>query len=99
MFPWNPVTWIAANWMYIAGWAGFGLILYRVYIVVSRFVAYGADITSLKLDMNSIKTNHLPHVQEELVRVNENITGLREDIKEGLGRMSDDLRLVLTRMP
>jgi hypothetical protein len=49
--------------------------------------------------METIKTSHLPHVQEELVKVNLNIAGLRDDLKEGLGTMRDDLRLVLARMP
>lgn len=96
---WNPAVWIAENWMYLIGWSVVGLFLYRGYALFSRFLSYGMAITELQTDMMQIKNNHLPHLQEELVHVNENLTGLREDLKEGLGRMSDDLRLVLTRMP
>ena len=98
-FLWNPAVWISQNWMYLAGWLALGVVLYKVYLVVNRFASYGAAITELRTDMETIKTNHLPHVQEELVRVNSNISGLREDLKEGLGNMRDDLRLVLSRMP
>ena len=98
-FSWNPGIWLGQNWMYIVGWAAALTLLYRGYLLVSRFASYGQAITDLQTDMVSIKENHLPHIQEELTRVNENITGLRGDLKDGLARMSDDLRLVLTRMP
>jgi hypothetical protein len=98
-FSWNPAAWIAQNWIYLVGWISIGLFLYKGYIVVNRFASYGTAITELRTDMETIKTSHLPHVQEELVKVNLNIAGLRDDLKEGLGNMRDDLRLVLARMP
>ena len=96
---WNPGVWLATNWMYIVGWAALLTFAYKGYRIINNVLSYGMAITELRSDMDVIKNNHLPHVQEELQKMNENITGLREDLKAGLGRMADDLRLVLARMP
>ena len=96
--PWNPAVWISQNWLYITGWFGLLLILYRAYTIVNKFAAYGTAITTLQTDMEAVKTNHLPHLEEAVVNVNNNITGLRDDVKDGFSRLSDSLNVVLTRI-
>jgi hypothetical protein len=80
------------------GWSAFMTFLYRIYIAFEKFVGFGESIVSAKADLELIKTNHLPHLQAEVAKVNENLSGLREDLKDNFSRMSDDLHVVLTRM-
>lgn len=100
--PWNPFDWLSHVWPYLIGISAlFPLIKYFVKPVVQGFVKgkeYALDVQTLREDMNVIKTNHLPHLQAELEAVNENISGLRSDLKDGFGRLSDSLNIVLTRI-
>ena len=98
MPPWNPGIWIGQNWIYIAGWVAFLTILYKGYGMFNRLTSYGKAITTLQSDMDIIKTNHLPHVQEELQKLNANVIGLREDVRDSLGGLRDDIRAVLIRL-
>lgn len=43
------------------------------------------DVDGLKIDMNLIKTNHLPHIQESLAAINERIKALSDRVVVGVG--------------
>lgn len=96
---WNAITWVAQNWTYLAGWTALFMLLYRLFIAANRLTRYGTSIDTLTSDMEAIKTNHLPHIQSELEKANESLTGLRLDVRDGLSRLSDNINVVLTRMP
>jgi len=95
----NPMDWMAAHWAQLIGWSAVATFMYRFYTWLRKLVSFGEGIESTRDDTRLIMTNHLPHIQAELEKVNENISGLREDLKTEIGRLSDDIRLVLTRMP
>lgn len=96
--PWNPAVWIAANWLYLTGWSILGVVIWRFHKVMSRFEKYGENINSLTEDMESIKTNHLVHIQAELERSNTTLEGIRQDFKDGTNRLNDVLNVVLVRL-
>lgn len=96
--PSNPFGWLSDHWGTLLGWSALVTFLYRGYLVLQRILGLGESIATAKNDIELLKTNHLPHLQAEVEKVNENLTGLREDIKESFNRLSSDLRIVLTRM-
>lgn len=94
----NPLEWLSNHWTSLIGWSSLILFLYRIHIGFQKLEAWGKSIVSAKSDLELIKTNHLPHLQVEVEKVNDNLSGLREDIRSGLSEMRDDLRVVLVRM-
>lgn len=99
MQPWTPMDWIAANWTHIVGWGGVLLFLYRGYKVLRNFEGYGNDLQTVRQDLSLVMTNHLPHLQKELEHTNENLEGLRTDVRDGFTRLTDSMNVVLTRVP
>ena len=96
--PSNPFGWLSDHWAPLLGWSALVTFLYRVYLGLQKIVGLGESIATAKADLELIKTNHLPHLQTEVEKVNENLMGLREDIKESFNRLGSDMRVVLTRM-
>ena len=97
--PWNPFDWASEHWGQMLGVAAVSTFLYRLYIGVRKIVGLGEAILSARSDLELLKTNHIPHLQVEVEKVNENLVGLREDIRDGLDRLSDNINVVLMRMP
>ena len=93
-----PWTWLSQNWQTMISVVGFLFFLWRVHVVFSNFEGWGADLQTVRRDMTTVMTNHIPHLQAEVEKVNDNITGLRGDFREGLTRLSDSINVVLTRM-
>jgi hypothetical protein len=96
--PNNPFDYLSAHWAHMLGWSALITFLYRMYLGFKKFWGFGEGIAAAKSDLELIKTNHLPHLQAEVEKVNDNLLGLREDLKENFSRLSDDIRIVLTRM-
>lgn len=94
----NPVDWIAANWLHILGWTAVLVFMKRCYTVVRKADEFFDGVLSTKSDVELIKSNHLPHLQSAIENVDRNITGLREDFREGFGRLTNSINVVLTRM-
>lgn len=106
MVPYNPMIWVGQHWLEIIGWIGVLTVLYKLYRVVDRALQPFRDLKTVKGDITAIKENHLSHMEVELGNVNNNITGLRGDMKELfsglrdiLSDVKDDIRLVMSRMP
>jgi len=94
--PWNPLYWASEHWAELASISALCYFLYRVYVVVRKFLLYPEAIISTEKNLNTMMTNHLPHLQVELEQVNANLAGVRDDFKE----MRQDFRAVLTsRLP
>lgn len=96
--PTNPFGWFSDHWAQMLGWSALLTFLYRAYIGLRKLLGFGDSIEATRTDMTTLMTNHLPHFQMELEKINENLIGLRGDLKDNFNRLSDDLRIVLTRM-
>ena len=99
---WTPLSWGSQNLTQLVGWIALGGFAWRW---SNKISGYGQKIDLAIADVSTIMTNHLPHLQtgvhdlnKGLGTVNENITGLREDMRDGLNRMGEDVRLVLSGM-
>jgi hypothetical protein len=93
-----PGNWVLSHWAQIVGFSAVATALYRFYTWIKTLVGYGESIEATRTDMNILLTNHLPHIQAKLVKMNTTLEGMREDMKESLARLSNDIRVVLTRM-
>ena len=96
--PWNPGDWLSEHWTQLIGWSLVVAFLSRLLAVARKLINYGDGIDETKANLTLIMTNHLPHIQAELEKVNDNISGLRADMRENQQRLSEDIRLVLLRM-
>ena len=96
--PFDPIEYLSAHWAHMLGWSALITFLYRVYLGFKKFAGLGESIDATRLDLEIIKTNHLTHLQAEAEKINENLTGLREDLRTSFDRLSADIRIVLTRM-
>jgi hypothetical protein len=94
----NLMEWLSEHWAQMLGWSALTTFLYRLYIVASRFVDSWEGIKEARKDLSLIKDNHLTHLQLSMDKLDDNITGLREDLKDGLFGLREDIRLVLMRM-
>ena len=95
MIVWNPGTWISQYWTYLVGWGTVATFMHRFLSVAAKFTGYGADLKSVKTDVELIKGNHIPHGLIELEKINCTLSGMRED-STGL---RDDIRALLIRRP
>jgi hypothetical protein len=94
--PWNPLYWASEHWTQLVALSALFFFLYRVYLVVRKFLLYPEAIISTEKNLNIMMTNHLPHLQVELEQVNSNLAGVRDDFKE----LRNDFRIVLaSRLP
>jgi hypothetical protein len=73
-----------------------------IYKIVRKVESFGDDLEGTKENVSTIMNNHIPHLQAELEdvngklnSVNENIVGLRGDVKDGFSRLTDSLNLIL----
>jgi hypothetical protein len=80
-------------------WSVILVFLYRANRIFRKVEVWAEDLPALRADMNIVMTNHLPHIQIELEHTNENISGLREDVKDGFSRLADSMNVVLSRIP
>ena len=94
----NPMDWFSAHWAQLLGWSALTTFLFRLYVVARRFVDSWEGIKDARKDLSIIKDNHMVHLQASIDKLDENLTGLREDLKDGLSGLRDDIRLVLMRM-
>jgi len=94
----NPFEWLSQHWITLTGWVAVFTFLWRAHKLVSKLESYGGDLRTVREDTKTVMTNHIPHLQKELETVNKNIEGLREDFKEGFGRLADSINVVLTRI-
>ena len=94
----NPLTWLSNHWAQLAGWSVLATILGRIYLWITKLIGYGDAIASVQSDVSTIMTNHLPHLNVEVVKINDNLLGLRSDTREGFANLSRDLGIVLTRI-
>jgi hypothetical protein len=76
--------WIATNWQAVCGWVGG---LYLIYHIGKLFIALVLAINSItdrakaaEDTLSLLATNHFPHLQLAIERVNENLEGLRRDL-------------------
>ncbi len=87
--------WIANNWQTVCAWIGGLYTLYKLGSVVTAVVGFFTSITSRVKEAEStlslMATNHLPHLQAEMEKVN----AKQERTNEILSEIKDDLRLVL----
>ena len=95
---WNPLEWLAGYWPQLLGLTALSTFLYKLWCGIRKVVEPWESISSVKADLDLIKTNHLPHLQAELERVNDNLTGVRDDLRAGFEGLSRDLSIVLTRI-
>ena len=91
--PWNPLVWASEHWTQLVMILALCTFLYKLYIVVEKFLLYPGAIISTQKNMDLMMTNHLPHLQVELEEINGNLRGVRDDFKE----MRADFRALLTR--
>lgn len=94
----NPFEWLSQHWLAFTGWTGLAVFLWRVHKTASKIEKYGEHLTTVREDLTVVMSNHLPHVQAELESINQNVGGLRDDVKDGLGRLTDSINVVLTRI-
>ena len=97
--PWNPMIWAGQHWDELLGWGVVSGVLYKIFRVVERALQPFQDLKLVKEDITIIKENHLSHMEQELSNVNVNISGLRNDIKESMAQLSEDVRFVMNRLP
>ena len=92
-----PFGWMSSHWVQITGLSFVLTFFYRGYILVRKLAGYGESIDSTRESVNLLMTNHLPHIQAELKEVNQNLIGLREDMKDNFGQLRSDLRALLVK--
>lgn len=93
--------WIGNNWGAVCGWAAGFYALYKMGSIVSAFASFLFSLVTrfknAEKTLNLLATNHLPHLQKEMEKLNDKV----EELNEGQNRMLDvlsqireDLRLV-----
>jgi hypothetical protein len=80
----NFLVWISANWQDVCKWAAG---LYALFQAGKFLTMVGLNIKGFfdkvgraEVTLDLLATNHFPHLQAEVAKVNENLTGLRTDI-------------------
>lgn len=93
MQPWNPLSWASDHWTQIGIGSALGAVLCRIHHAITKVKKYVQGLLGAQESIETIKTNHLPHVQIELEKINNNLSGLRDDTRG----FRDDLRAILAR--
>lgn len=83
-----PLAWIATHWQEICGWAFLVVALYKFIMFLIK-ITNGVNsvvdrATEAEQTLQKMATNHLPHMQVELEKTNEHLSGLREEISKVL---------------
>ena len=97
--------WIIVHWQAVLGWITGLTILWRTGRMIARFIMSVTDVfarfAKAEGTLDLLATNHLPHMQAEMVKLNEGIADLQisadkgNDIQAGI---REDLRVVLDRL-
>ena len=100
----NPLEYLAAHWPSLVGCASFLVFLNRVYKLFKKGESYADSIIDARTDQKLMMTNHLPHLQMGLDeanlsmdKINQNLDMLREEMKEHMTGLRDDLRVLLVK--
>lgn len=88
---WNPLSWASDHWTQLSIGAALAAGLWKIHRSVAKVKSYLKGLTTAQEGIEKIKDNHLPHLQMELEKINDNLSGLREDTRG----FRDDLRLLL----
>jgi hypothetical protein len=99
------LSWIAQNWQIVLAWITGLTALWRVGKVLTGFVLSITDVfarfAKAESTLGLLATNHLPHLQAEMEKMNEGIADLQicsdksNEIQSGI---REDLRVVLDRL-
>lgn len=90
---WNPLSWASDHWTQIGIGSALAAALWKIHRAVTKTKTYLKGLVTSGESIETIKVNHLPHLQLELEKINNNLSGLREDTRG----FRDDLRALLTR--
>ena len=86
--------WIASNWQAICGWGGGLYLTYHFCrLLIAIVLAINAVVkrfTTAETTLSTVATNHLPHLQAEMEKVNVNLSGLRRDLSAILRLEKED---------
>lgn len=86
---------MANNWQTVCAWIGGLYTLYKLGSVVTAVVGFFTSITgrfkAAESTLSLLATNHLPHLQAEMEKINDK----QERTNELLSEIREDLRLVL----
>lgn len=88
---WNPLSWASEHWTQLSIGSALAAFLYKIHRSIAKVKSYLKGLTSAQESIEKIKENHLPHLQMELEKINNNLSGLREDTKG----FREDLRALL----
>lgn len=87
--------WMADNWTVVCAWIGGLYTLYKAGSIVTALIVFFTSLTSRFKNaenmLSLLSTNHLPHLQAELEKLNEG----QEKANDTLASIREDLRLVL----
>lgn len=83
-----PLLWFALHWQAICGWAFLIVALYKFIRFMVKAITVLTSLADRATDaeqtIHLLSTNHLPHIQVELEKSNEHLSGLREEISKVL---------------
>lgn len=78
-----PLDWFSLHWQVICGWGTALIVLYKFFRWIGKATSSAHKVvvraTDAEETIKLIATNHLPHIQIELEKLNETMTGIRED--------------------
>lgn len=93
MQQWNPLSWASEHWTQLGIGTAIAAGLYRIHHAITKVKKYLHNLDGAQDSIEKIKENHLPHLQLELEKINNNLSGLRDDTRG----FRDDLRTILSR--
>lgn len=83
-----PLVWIVSHWQTICGWSFLVVVAYKFIRFLAKAITVGNDMVNRTTDaektIHLLATNHLPHIQAELEKSNDHLSGLREEISKVL---------------
>lgn len=88
----NFLTWILSH-LSVIGWPAIGIFIWKT---SSKVKAYSDRFSKAEETIELLATNHLPHIQTELEKLNNGIDIGFTKMADGMANLSRDLLILLS---
>lgn len=88
----NALTWLVSH-LSVIGWPAIGIFIWKA---SSKVRAYSDRFCKAEETIELLSTNHLPHIQAELEKINSGLEIGFTKMSDGMANLSRDLLILLS---